>query len=193
MAVNNPNLDVKFWDLGLGWLLNSTQPLILDLNRQKHAKTPLRFRFSKVTTVWISTCNHDCLRKVGGIHHDSWYQNKCRNWPHFAVNHPFNIVTELNFFQNQNINCPCLEAEGNDGFRVLKWRNNRLNLDHDPVQCYTVLTKVRTQRRLLIACAVRCAVWFCFVSQFTSQCNVWGEKFWMKRINAFTCSLISYN
>ena len=35
-----------------------------------------------------------------------------RNWPHFAVNHPFNIAAELNFFQNQNINSPCLEAEG---------------------------------------------------------------------------------
>ena len=31
----------------------------------------------------------------------------------------------------------------NEGFRLLKWRNNRLNLD--PVRCYTVLTKVRTK------------------------------------------------
>ena len=28
------------------------------------------------------------------------------------------------------------------------------------------------KRRPLIACAVRCAVWFCFVS----QCNIWGGK-----------------
>ena len=33
------------------------------------------------------------------------------------------------------------------------------------------------KRKPLIACAVRCALWFCFVSQFTPQCNNWGEKF----------------
>ena len=47
MAVNNLDLDVKFWDLGPGWRLYPTQPLILDLYRQKYAKTPVRFRFFK--------------------------------------------------------------------------------------------------------------------------------------------------
>ena len=47
MAVNNLDLDVKFWDLGPGWRLYPTQPLSLDLYRQKYAKTPVRFRFFK--------------------------------------------------------------------------------------------------------------------------------------------------
>ena len=33
----------------------------------------------------------------------------------------------------------------NEGFRLLKWRNNRSNLD--PVRCYTVLTKVHTKEK----------------------------------------------
>ena len=37
---------------------------------------------------------------------------------------------------------------GNEGFRLLKCRNNRLNVGHDdPVRCYTVLTKVRTKEK----------------------------------------------
>ena len=47
MAVNNLDLDVKFWDLGPGWQLYPIQPLSLDLYRQKYAKTPVRFRFFK--------------------------------------------------------------------------------------------------------------------------------------------------
>ena len=47
MAVNNLDLDAKFWDLGPGWRFYPTQPLSLDLYRQKYAKTPVRFRFFK--------------------------------------------------------------------------------------------------------------------------------------------------
>ena len=56
MAVNNLDLDVKFWDLGPGWRLYSTQPLSLDLYSKKYTKPLYVFVFSKVMTVWISTC-----------------------------------------------------------------------------------------------------------------------------------------
>ena len=47
MAVNNLDLDAKFWDLGPGFRFYPTQPLSLDLYRQNYAKTPVRFRFFK--------------------------------------------------------------------------------------------------------------------------------------------------
>ena len=47
MAVNNLDLDVKFWNLGPGWQLCPTQPLSLDRYWQKHAKNSVRFRFFK--------------------------------------------------------------------------------------------------------------------------------------------------
>ena len=50
MAVNNLDLDVKFWDLGPGWRLYPTQPLILDLYRQKYAKN--RSMFSVFQKLW---------------------------------------------------------------------------------------------------------------------------------------------
>ena len=38
MAVDNLDLDVKFWDSGPGWQVYPTKPLILDLYMQKHSQ-----------------------------------------------------------------------------------------------------------------------------------------------------------
>ena len=160
MAVNNLDFDVRFWNLGPGWQLYPTQPLSLDLYRQKYAKIPIRFRFfksydrlnqqiyehsrffylhqnrttgtdfvslpalqpgfmahfrifliTKLVKSVITSTNSKVLPSKSR-RHPSWFvvSKQCRNWPHFAMNHPFNIATELNFFQSQNINSPCLEA-----------------------------------------------------------------------------------
>ena len=43
MAVNNLDLDVKFWYLRPGWRLYFTQPLSLEFYRKKYAKKPCTF------------------------------------------------------------------------------------------------------------------------------------------------------
>ena len=58
------------------------------------------------------------------------------------------------------MNCPSLEASGkNRGFRLIKWRNNYLNLDHDDqVRCYTAFSEVHIKEKTADGLTLICSV-----------------------------------